>query len=188
MQIICNFFEKFWWWIQKQENDDLHIQAKIELETKLLQSQISTVLFNSYPEKQIKNRKRRNLAINLDEYILNVYSLIQKKSFKFFQGYSKRGSSVHPSPKARSSVFIGVSKNGDNWQVLINCGKSKKYVGTFTSEKEAAIMYDFYAICLHLSKAKTNFTYDAALISEMIDSYLSNSKKFVPSLFMNRFE
>ena len=86
----------------------------------------------------------------------------------------------------RSSTFIGVSKNGDNWQVLINNGKFKKYIGTYSNEKIAAITYDFYAICLKLSKAKTNFLYSSELITEMIQCYNFNTKKFNASSFVNR--
>lgn len=63
---------------------------------------------------------------------------------------------------------------------------SNKYIGTFVNEKQAAITYDFYAICLHLAKAKPNFTYDSQLIAEMVDSYDSISKTFDATRFIDR--
>ena len=86
---------------------------------------------------------------------------------------------------SRRSEYIGVSKNGKNWQVLINCGKDKKYIGTYTDEKEAAVAYDFDSICLHACKAKTNFTYDAAMILKMVDNYNSESQIFNSKLFVD---
>ena len=83
----------------------------------------------------------------------------------------------------RRSRYIGVSKNGDNWQVLVNMGKFKKYIGTYVDEKEAAVAYDFYTICLHSTKAKTNFAYKKGMILDMINHYTNNSKVFNPKHF-----
>ncbi len=59
----------------------------------------------------------------------------------------------------RSSKYRGVSKNGNQWQVLIMINKKKMYIGSFTSEEEAARNYDYVALKNHSSKAKTNFFY-----------------------------
>ena len=48
--------------------------------------------------------------------------------------------------KEEGHAMLEYQKNGENWQVLINYGKFKKYIGTFSSEKQAAITYDFYSI------------------------------------------
>jgi hypothetical protein len=52
---------------------------------------------------------------------------------------------------SRRSQYIGVSKNGLNWQVLVNIGLNKHYIGTYEDEIEAAVAYDFYAFVLHPS-------------------------------------
>lgn len=70
-----------------------------------------------------------------------------------------------------SSKYIGVTKNGKNWQVKINKGKFKNYLGTFKGEKEAAIIHDFYRIVTELKYAKTNFTYPSYIILEMMKNY-----------------
>lgn len=72
----------------------------------------------------------------------------------------------------RRSKFIGVSRNGKNWQVLINVGNTKKYIGTYSTQKEAAVAYDFYSFALHGSKAKTNFTYNKDQLISMVESFL----------------
>ena len=137
------------------------------------------------PIKEIKTRKRKNTVLNVENSFQDLFHLIENGSLQIILGRIKQRSALE-TPKSRSSNYVGVSKNGDNWQVLINCGKFKKYIGTFANEKEAAISYDFYAICLHLSKAKTNFTYDSQLILEMIQSYNRKSKVFDPSQIISK--
>ena len=61
----------------------------------------------------------------------------------FIIGKAKIRPQSYKTPKGRGSSYVGVSKNGENWQVLINYGNFKKYIGTFSSEKQAAITYDF---------------------------------------------
>jgi hypothetical protein len=59
----------------------------------------------------------------------------------------------------RGSQYRGVSRNGNQWQVLIMVKKQKLYLGSFTDEKEAGKAYDMVAIKNHGLKAKTNFLY-----------------------------
>ena len=146
---------------------------------------INRIPINFEPKKEIIKRRRRNSTIDVESSFEDLLSLIENGSLQYILGRIKHRSTFEP-PKSRSSNYFGVSRNGENWQALIKCGKIKKYVGTFGSEREAAISYDFYAIWLHLSKAKTNFTYDSQLIIEMIQSYNRISKSFNPSRFIGR--
>ena len=59
----------------------------------------------------------------------------------------------------RGSKYRGVSKNGNQWQVLIMVNKKKRYIGNYKTEDEAAASYDIVAIQNHGKKAKTNFFY-----------------------------
>ena len=59
----------------------------------------------------------------------------------------------------RGSKYRGVSKNGNQWQVLIMVNKKKRYIGNYKTEDEAASSYDIVAIQNHGKKAKTNFYY-----------------------------
>ena len=59
----------------------------------------------------------------------------------------------------RGSKYRGVSKNGNQWQVLIMINKKKRYIGNYRNEEEAASSYDIVAIQNHGNKAKTNFYY-----------------------------
>ena len=86
----------------------------------------------------------------------------------------------------RRSQYIGVSKNGQNWQVLINMGNCKKYIGTYETQKQAALAYDFYSIAIHFTKAKTNFDYNKDLLSQMAEEFLGSDKRFEPSKYVDR--
>ena len=56
-------------------------------------------------------------------------------------------------------MFRGLSKNGKSWQVLIMIEKRKTYIGTYSSEEEAARVYDKYSILINRISAKPNFAY-----------------------------
>ena len=76
-------------------------------------------------------------------------------------------------PKSRRSKYRGVSKNGNNWQVLIMVKKKKKYLGSFSNEEEAAKVYDKFALQSHGIKAKTNYDYT----KEELEKIMNESKK-----------
>lgn len=61
--------------------------------------------------------------------------------------------------RSRKSNFRGVSKNGNQWQVLIMIKNFKRYVGSYDNEEDAAKAYDKVAIYYHRTKAKTNYFY-----------------------------
>ena len=179
--------EKYCWWHDIMES--INYLSSAQKEYSFIQgfqpNWINRVPINFEPKKEITKRRRRNSTIDVESSFVDLLSLIENGSLQYILGRIKLISKFE-FPKRRSSNYFGVSRNGENWQALINCGKIKKYVGTFSSEREAAISYDFYAIWLHLSKAKTNFTYDSQLIIEMIQSYNRISKSFDPSRFIGR--
>ena len=63
------------------------------------------------------------------------------------------------SSKKRSSGFIGVSKNGNGWQIINFINKKRQYIGSLNDIKKAAIVYDIVSIACKGIKCKTNFTY-----------------------------
>ena len=62
---------------------------------------------------------------------------------------------------------------GSQWY---QCKNKKAYIGTYQSEKEAALAFDFYSIMLHALDAKTNFSYSKDMIMEMIINYKSSPR------------
>ena len=122
----------------------------------------------------------------MDTKIGDVLSQIQKGKILGFKGCPKSIKGVYRNKSARRSKYIGVSKNNSNWQVLINLGNFKKYIGTYSTEKEAGIAYDFYSILLNGGKASTNFDYSVELVQEMIENYYANNNVIVPAPFVYR--
>lgn len=68
----------------------------------------------------------------------------------------------------RRSSFIGVSRNGPNWQAMISINKRKSYIGTYSSEKEAAVAFDYYSVIIHGLSAKTNYSYTKPGLIDLI--------------------
>ena len=93
--------------------------------------------------------------------------------------HKKKKSTARVRLSTRRSHYTGVFKNGDNWQALISIYKRKTYIGTYTSEIEAAKMFDFYSILLNNITASTNFDYTKKDILEMIESFISNDGKYL---------
>ena len=73
----------------------------------------------------------------------------------------------------RRSSYRGVSKNGKNWQVSLKKNNINYYLGNYTSEENAAKIYDIFNIHLRGNKAVTNFFYDEDKIKQ-INNIISN--------------
>ena len=73
--------------------------------------------------------------------------------------YNSMEEQLSKGKKPRGSRYRGVSRNGNQWQVLIMVNKKKRYVGSYSNEEEAARAYDKVALQNHGAKAKTNFDY-----------------------------
>ena len=76
----------------------------------------------------------------------------------------------------RRSLYIGVSKNGPSWQSMITVNKRKTYIGTYKTEREAAIAFDFYSMLIHALEGKTNFSYTKGQVFEMINNFIRNDQ------------
>mmetsp|Transcript_3717 Transcript_3717/g.4329 ORF Transcript_3717/g.4329 Transcript_3717/m.4329 type:complete len:159 (+) Transcript_3717:159-635(+) len=136
--------------------------------------------------KKIRRRVRKNKLPLLDGYLKIVLHQMDRGYIKGFYSCQKSSKGIHRCKSGRRSQYIGVSKNSKNWQVLANLHTCKKYVGTFPTEKEAAIVNDFYTIAYCGFRAMTNFTYSIELVKEMIQYYYDNEKDFNPEPFVHR--
>ena len=135
------------------------------------------------------NFKSRRKRISLPKILDNIQNLLVKLDTGEVRGFlpsekTERRNSSHRSN--RQSEYIGVSRNGNYWQVLKNFNNSKKYIGGFTNEKEAAITYDFYSMAIDAERAKVNFRYTPELIREMIDHFIANNQMFDASTFVSK--
>ena len=112
---------------------------------------------NNNEVKVLKNNK----VVYVNSYLLKSPSTsknLKKLNKISFIGRSKR-----------SSRFKGVSKNGNQWQVLLMHKKGKSYVGSYISEELAAKIYDILAIKCRGIKARTNFKYNYEQIKKIGD-------------------
>ncbi|CAI2377608.1 unnamed protein product [Moneuplotes crassus] len=143
-------------------------------------------------ELKRKNKKLCIEEIDFSDKILLLSSIVdgilntQNQQVSRFLIKSKR-KPITPKGKnssSRRSKFIGVSKNGSSHQVLISVEGKKTYLGSFENEYEAAVTFDFYSILLHSVEAKTNFSYTAQDVQEMIHSYkvYKNLSNFYPKI------
>lgn len=65
-----------------------------------------------------------------------------------------------PDPESRlGSRYIGVRKNryGGKFSVVIRIGGRQKYLGSYATEEEAALVYDCHARKIHGPHARVNF-------------------------------
>jgi len=82
----------------------------------------------------------------------------------------------------RKSKYRGVSKNGNQWQVLIMINKSKSYAGTYATEDLAARIYDILSIKNRGNKAKTNFIYTNSQIRKICNTDLDFKAKNIKEI------
>ena len=157
-------------------------QIKDSSSNKLTEEVITTD--EAPPVMPALQRRRKNPIPDISEAISKVYLELQNNSDFIITPRNKGNRGLHNGQSKRRSIYVGVSKNGVHWQTLINFGKIKKYIGTFCTEKEAALTYDFYAFGVHGLKAKTNFKYNGREIMAMIESFFSNGNKFIPAHFV----
>jgi len=119
---------------------------------------------------------KNNKIVYLNSSILNSY-----KKLKFVDKEYK------PNKSKRSSKYRGVSKNGNQWQVLIMLGQDKSYIKSYSSEYIAGRIYDILAIKRRGYKARTNFSYDNEQINRIIkmdiDIKANNINEIISNLF-----
>ena len=96
-------------------------------------------------------------------------SIVQRSFSKSFKGDEK--------DNFRGSKFRGISKNGNQWQVLLMFQGQKKYFGTLKEEIEAARFYDRVSIQYHGIKAKTNFNYTKEEVMDILAVPLIKAKQ-----------
>ena len=163
----------------KEEKNNNQIIPEKNAQTSLTKSQnqntkpkIHKVFFNikeSSPKKEgdllTKKRKRfiknnKLVFVQMDENELNL------KNEKVYD--EDEDLDFQTNTKPRGSRFRGVSKNGSQWQVLIMVRKKKRYLGSFSSEEEAARAYDKVALQNHGNKAKTNYDYTKEEIEKIL--------------------
>ena len=139
----------------------------------------------NYHDYHVQKSLRKTSLPNVDKNLIHILSLINFGREVSFRPWTKSARGLFHGVSTRRSRYIGVLRNRSKWQVLLNEGKVKKYIGTYPTEKEAAIVNDFYSIGINGLEAKTNFSYNKSQVKAMIMSYYGNKRKFDPSIFIS---
>jgi len=125
-----------------------------------------------------KNKKVRMLqTFNLDDQCDRLETLLNQLKYgvEIISGKAKSRRSSDNNPNR--SIYIGVSKNGPNWQALITVHKRKTYIGTYATQIEAAKAFDRYSILLNNLTAKTNFSYTKDDLIGIVSEYKKQTIK-----------
>ena len=137
-------------------------------------------------EKNVKDNKNNDIKVfknrkivYINQSLLNSYN--SSKNLKKVKNIAFIGETK------RSSKYRGVSKNGNQWQVLFMNHNKKSYVGSYSSEEVAAQIYDILEIKKRGIKARTNFKYNDFQIKKIkdmdIDIKSKNINDFIDNLF-----
>jgi hypothetical protein len=139
-----------------------------EFEEKKSEDLENQINLNSNEVKVMKNNK-----VVYANYIDSFPNLndCKNKNKLIIMGKGKRG-----------SQYRGVSRNGNQWQVLIMFKNSKSYVGLFPSEEIAARIYDILAIKKRGIKAKTNFKYNSRQVSKIYSTNIDIKAKNIDQI------
>ena len=188
LEELAHYQENMWLWelenataiANMNATNNIHLDLKNKV---VLPLNNADQMFTSDFEP-VKTRTRTVELPNIDKNLLKILELINRDIGVSFMHCEKSARGLHNGVSYRRSSFVGVLRNRSRWQVLINEGKKKKYIGTYWSEIEAAIAHDFYSMGINILNAKTNFYYSPELIISMIESYFSSGSKFSPSLFV----
>ena len=122
---------------------------------------------NNNEIKVYKNKK----VVYVNASLLNSYSTaknIKQLNKIYFIAKKKR---------KRGSIYRGVSKNGNQWQVLMKENKNKIYKGSYPSEELAARIYDVLAFKNKGLKARTNFIYTSNQIKKICETEIDITDK-----------
>ena len=114
---------------------------------------------------------RDQVEIRLNELKAMISSDGHSPNEILVQKARKQASSKNTKFPEKRSQYIGVSKNGKNWQSLVVIKKDKLYISTCKSEETASIIFDFYSILHSSAEAKTNRPYtigEAIQVSKVI--------------------
>ena len=153
-QIDFDFHEKLY----KKEKKDIAKSTEI---SKLENVKDNNFIENNYGKKNAEYNNKLVYS-NSKETDLYHYSNDFEQSKKIFLIDVGR----------RRSKYKGVSKNGNQWQVLVMINKNKSYVGTYPTEDLAARIYDIFVIKSKGDKAKTNFIYSESQIRKICNAHI----------------
>ena len=130
------------------KNEKIDIEENIELSKfkNINRKNNNNIIENNYGKKDEEDiKKKSEVKIMINNKL--VYSNSNDTNlYQYSNNFQKTKKNKFINVGQRRSKYRGVSKNGNQWQVLFMVNKSKSYVGTYTSEDLAARVNDIMAI------------------------------------------
>lgn len=142
--------------------------------------------------KVIENNNIKNSFSKYHKNFNNEIKFIDNNKIVYINSYLLNQKKIKKhnrcSEKKRSSKYRGVSKNGNKWQVIIHNKNCKSYINTYSSEEDAARIYDIISLKYRGIKAKTNFEYNNSQIKKIIETTIDIKSKNVNEIlsFLNK--
>ena len=87
--------------------------------------------------------------------------------------------------KNRRSIYRGVSKNGNKWQVIVYSKYLNGYIGVYPTQELAARVYDIYSIKNKGLKANTNFMYNLHQIQKISEANIDYNSENIEEIISN---
>jgi hypothetical protein len=179
------------------EENDLGIPEKINIDKNIELSKFKNVNMknnNLFKEMNVNNngndiieyycgkkdeediKKRSEVKVKINNKL--VYSNSSDANlYQYSNNFQKSKKKIFINVGKRRSKYRGVSKNGNQWQVLFMVNKNKSYVGSYTNEDLAARVYDIMVIKNRGNKAKTNFLYNETQIRKIFNTEIDIKSK-----------
>jgi len=201
LQLPSDLKDQYWLWEESKGNSAAHIQLQpFPVPFYNLQSQAPLTSHSfqvegesdrqsaatSAQKRERKKNKKLFTAkfIEQAEKILSILNNEPNKSKVIFSRSNKVSvPEGYDSVKERAN-FIGVSKNGKNWQSLIVIDNTKVYLGTYKTQLEAAFMFDFHSILVKFKKARVNNKYTVQEVINMINIFIAGGHEFDAEEYM----
>ena len=185
-----SILSKYCWW--NSDKEDIKSDELTQMNTSSINNETcDDTEWSSLPMASTKVIRRKTLP-RIDYKLKKLLDQIKWGKLSAINFAQTKSNGEFSNMSGRRSNYIRVSKNNLHWQALINVANMKRYIGTFATQKEAAIAYDFYSIAVRGAKAKINFNYSVEIFANMINSYMGSSKSergknwlriFDPSLY-----
>lgn len=155
------------------------------------------IIFEVYRTKEKKQKKKLSNKKIIQNENNNQIRVFKNKKLVYVNSFLLNSNSTSKTIKRlnkvnfiginrRGSKYRGVSKNGNQYQVLIMINKKKLYIGSFPVEEDAARIYDILSLKFRGIKAKTNYYYSYEQIKKILETDINIKNIYqIISKFLN---
>lgn len=182
------------YWAWETEKTIVSKQSTITRKSSTNERRISTTVVTQ-PTQSKTGRKKRvmkkdkfaaRICSDADRRIIQLAEWTAGDSVPIIQKGDKPARTEDAKHPEKRSEYIGVSKNGKNWQALVVIDSEKVYMGSFKTQEEAALVYDLYSIIVNYKDAKANKPYTVREVQKLLYFFKKNNYKFNPTEYLNQ--